>query len=110
MKKFGLLAVTFAVLSIMSFSIPAQAAVQAEAPAKVESFKVAVIDVPQVVAASAQVKALKKEQEAQVKELVSFIEKARKDVATITDANKKKAAEEKYSKELQAKKEKMNND
>ena len=34
-------------------------------------------------------------------------EKARKDVATITDANKKKAAEEKYNKELIAKKEAM---
>ena len=38
------------------------------------------------------------------------VEKARKDVASITDANKKKAAEEKYNKELMAKKEKMDQD
>ena len=39
-----------------------------------------------------------------------FIEKARKDVASITDAKKKQAAEEKYNKELIAKREKMDAD
>ena len=72
-----------------------------------ESYNVAVVDVPQVVGASKQVQALKKEQQAKAEEVIKFIEKARKDVASITDANKKKAAEEKYTKELQTKREKI---
>ena len=50
---------------------------------------------------------MKKDQQAKAEEIIKFVEKARKDVATITDANKKKAAEEKYNKELIAKKEAM---
>ncbi len=68
---------------------------------------IAVVDVPAVVNASAQVQALKKDQQTKAQEIVKFVEKARKDVAGITDANKKKAAEEKYNKELMAKREKM---
>ncbi|MBQ8460139.1 OmpH family outer membrane protein [bacterium] len=75
--------------------------------AQAEGFNVAIVDVPQVVSASAQVQALKKDQQAKAEEVMKFIEKARKDVAGITDANKKKAAEEKYTKELQQKREKM---
>lgn len=70
-------------------------------------FNVAIVDVPQLVSSSAQVQALKKEQQAKAEEMVKFIEKARKDVADITDATKKKAAEDKYNKEFQTKKEKM---
>ena len=62
--------------------------------------KIAVVDVAQVVSSSPQVLALKKEQEAKAKELISFIEKARKDVASTTDIKKKQALEEKYTKEL----------
>lgn len=75
-----------------------------------DEFKVAVVDVPAVVNASAQVQALKKDQQAKAEELIKFIEKARKDVASITDAKKKQAAEEKYNKELIAKREKMDAD
>lgn len=50
---------------------------------------------------------IEKDQQAKAEEIIKFVEKARKDVATITDANKKKAAEEKYNKELIAKKEAM---
>lgn len=73
-------------------------------------FSVAVVDVPAVVNASAKVQALKKDQQVKAQEIIKFIEKARKDVASITDANKKKSAEEKYNKELMAKKEKMDTD
>lgn len=66
--------------------------------------KIAVVDVSSVVASSSQVKALKKEQEAKTKEIVSFIEKARKDVAATTDVKKKQALEDKYNKELASKK------
>lgn len=65
--------------------------------------KIAVVDVPQVVNSSSQVQALKKEQQAKAKEIVAFIEKARKDVAATTDVKKKQALEEKYNKELQTK-------
>ena len=66
--------------------------------------KIAVVDVTSVVGASSQVKALKKDHEAKTKEIVAFIEKARKDVAAATDVKKKQALEEKYNKELAAKK------
>lgn len=66
--------------------------------------KIAVVDVQQVVNSSSQVAALKKEQEAKTKEIVAFIEKARKDVAATTDVKKKEALEEKYNKELNSKK------
>ena len=66
--------------------------------------KIAVVDVQQVVAASSQVKALKKEQETKVKDLQTFIEKARKDVEYAKDVKKKQSLEEKYNKELASKK------
>ena len=66
--------------------------------------KIAVVDVQAVVNSSSQVQALKKEQQAKTKEIVAFIEKARKDVAAVTDVKKKQALEEKYNKELNAKK------
>lgn len=96
-KTLGLLAVSLLAAGCLSFNSAVIA----------KDFTVAVVDVPQVVTSSAQVQALKKEQQAKAEELVKFIENARKDVASITDSSKKKAAEEKYSKELQTKKEKI---
>lgn len=69
--------------------------------------KIAVVDVPQVVNSSSQVQALKKEQQVKTKEIVAFVEKARKDVAATTDVKKKQALEDKYNKELNAKKSAM---
>lgn len=66
--------------------------------------RIAVVDVQAVVNSSSQVQALKKEQEAKTKAIVAFVEKARKDVAATTDVKKKQALEEKYNKELNAKK------
>ena len=71
------------------------------------NYNVAVVDVGKVVSSSAQVEALKKEQEAKTKELIAFVEKARKDVEAQKDEKKKKELEEKYNKELRAKKEAM---
>lgn len=71
------------------------------------SYRVAVVDVSKVVASSAQVKALKKEQQTKATEIVKFVEKARKDVAAVTDEKKKKALEDKYSKELLTKRDKL---
>lgn len=66
--------------------------------------KIAVVDVQEVVNSSSQVQALKKEQQTKMKEVVSFVEKARKEVAATTDVKKKQALEEKYNKELNTKK------
>ena len=66
--------------------------------------KIAVVDVQEGVNSSSQVQALKKEQQAKMKEVVSFVEKARKEVAATTDVKKKQALEEKYNKELNTKK------
>ena len=66
--------------------------------------KIAVVDVQQVVNSSSQVQNLKKEQQAKAKEIVAFVEKARKDVAATTDVKKKQALEDKYNKELNTKK------
>ena len=98
-KKLGLLLTSVAILGGLTVSNAAYA-----------DFSVAVVDVPVVVNASPQVQALKKDQQAKAQDMVKFIEKARKDVASISDAKKKQAAEEKYNKELQAKKEKIDSD
>lgn len=67
--------------------------------------KVAVVDVPKLVNKSAQVQALKKEQEAKRKELQQFIKKAGEEIKAQTDAEKKKSLAQKYDKELTAKRE-----
>lgn len=67
--------------------------------------KVAVIDVQKVVNKSAQVQALKKEQEAKSKELQQFIKKANDAVKAQTDDAKKQELVKKYEKELAAKRE-----
>ena len=74
------------------------------------NFKVAVVDVQQVVASSAQVKALKKEQQAKTEEVIKYIDKARKDVASVSDEKKKKALEDKYNKELVTKRKTLEKD
>jgi len=94
----------------LSLLISAFTLIGISAPAFADGYNVAIVDVPQVVSASKQVQALKKEQQQKGEEVVKFIEKARKDVAGITDANKKKAAEEKYTKELQEKQRKYEAD
>lgn len=67
--------------------------------------KVAIIDVQKVVNKSAQVQALKKEQEAKSKELKQFIKKANDEVKAQTDEKKKQELVKKYEKELAAKRE-----
>lgn len=99
-KNLKLMTLTMAVAGFLAFTPSVMA----------DGFSVAIVDVPQVVNASAKVQALKKEQQAKAEEVMKFIEKARKDVASISDANKKKAAEEKYNKELNTKREQIEKD
>ncbi len=95
-NKFRFLAVVVAAF-IVGFSVNNFA--MSDVPSKI-----AVVDVGQVVASSSQVQALRKEQQAKAKELVAFVEKARKEVAATTDVKKKQALEDKYNKELNSKK------
>ena len=74
------------------------------------NYKVAVLDIQQVIENSSEVKALKQEQQLKTQELINYLEKARKDVASVSDENKKKSLEEKYSKDLLAKKNKIEKD
>lgn len=69
------------------------------------NFKVAKVDVQKVVTSSKMVNALKDERKNKVDELVKFAEKGRAEVAKESDPAKKKSIEEKYNKELNAKKE-----
>ena len=69
------------------------------------NFKVAVVDVQKVVAASNQVKALTKEQANQREQLSKFIKTAGEAIKKESDAKKKKALEEKYNKEFKTKQE-----
>ena len=69
--------------------------------------EVASIDVQKVVSSSPKVQALKKEQQAKAKEILSFLDKARKDIANVSDVKKKEELETKYNKQLVEKKDKM---
>ncbi len=99
--------IKFAVLGVAAFVIGMS--VQHFAMSDVPS-KIAVVDVQQVVASSSQVKTLKKEQQAKASEIIKYVEKARKDVASVTDEKKKKALEDKYNKELVSKRDKLEKD
>ena len=72
--------------------------------------KVAIVDVPKVVAQSTQVKNLKAEQEKKSKEFIQFMNKAKSEVDAQSDVEKKKALAQKYEKELIAKREAAAND
>lgn len=71
---------------------------------------IAVVDVQKVVASSAQVKTLKADREAKIKELSTFINNARAAVKKETNADKKKVLEAKYNKELNVKKDAIQKD
>ena len=71
---------------------------------------IAVVDVQKVVASSAQVKALKADREAKIKDLASLVQTARTNVAKEKNAEKKKALEAKYNKELNTKRDAIQKD
>ncbi|HIU86276.1 TPA: OmpH family outer membrane protein [Candidatus Spyradomonas excrementavium] len=70
--------------------------------------EVAVVDVQKVVSASKQVNALKAEQKAKMEGLAAFVKKANEEVAAQKDEAKKKQLADKYTKELNTKKEAIN--
>ncbi len=72
--------------------------------------KIAVVDVQKVVASSSQVKALKADREAKIKDLANFVTTARANVAKESNADKKKELETKYNKELNSKRDAIQKD
>lgn len=87
------------VIVLLFFSILTCSLVQADVK------KIAVVDVQKIVTKSAQVQALKKEQNNKRKEIAQFIKKAGEDIKKEPDSAKKKALAEKYDKQLKAKQE-----
>lgn len=79
----------------------------AEAPS---NFNVAIVDIQKVVSTSAQVNSLKEKQQKNKTELFNFAKNAREDVAKIKDEAKKKELEDKYNKQLNAMRDKMDED
>jgi len=67
----------------------------------------ATVDVQKVVASSKQVNALRNEQNAKMRELSEFVQKANKQLSETADQNKKAELEKKLNAELNAKKTKM---
>lgn len=95
MKKFSKIMTSLAAVAVV-FSMQ-NAAFSAD-------LKYAVVDVPQVVAASKQVNTLKNQQNAKIQELTVFVQNAQKQLQAEKNADKRKALEEKLNKELNAKK------
>jgi Skp family chaperone for outer membrane proteins len=73
-------------------------------------FTVATVDIPQVVENSSAIKALKDTRKNQLDDLGKFVENAKADVAKETNADKKKALEDKYNKELNVRKDAIDKD
>ena len=65
--------------------------------------KVAVVDVQKIVNKSAQVQALKKEQQAKQKEMAQFIKKAGEDIKKQPDEKQPKALAKKFDDDIKAK-------
>jgi Skp family chaperone for outer membrane proteins len=72
--------------------------------------KIAVVDVPAVVASSGEVNKLKDTQKGKIEELTDFIKKAKADIDSTKDANQKKKLENGYNKELKERKNKIDKD
>lgn len=70
--------------------------------------KIAVVDVQKVVTHSQQVNSLKEEQKSKIKDLTSFVEKAKAEVVAEKDATKRKNLETKYNAELNEKRNSLN--
>ncbi|MGN0005993.1 MAG: OmpH family outer membrane protein [Candidatus Gastranaerophilaceae bacterium] len=95
MKKFSKIMTSLAAVAVV-FSMQ-NAAFSAD-------LKYAVVDVPQVVAASKQVNNLKNQQNVKIQELANFVQNAQKQLQAEKNADKKKALETKLNKELNDKK------
>lgn len=95
MKKYilGILIITFTFITGYSISSVAKSVKQPE-------LKIAVIDIPQLIVNSDEVKNLKIEQEQKIKNIENIIEKAKIEMSKEKDPQKLAALEEKYRKEI----------
>lgn len=103
-NKFKIIAVSLAAFMVGSFA--SNFAMSIPFP----KFKVAVVDVPKVVAASSQVNNLKVDQRTKLQKIASFIDKAKSDVNAEKNPTAKKALEDKYNQELQNQKAQLDKD
>lgn len=74
------------------------------------SFNVAVVDVAKIANSSHQLTQVKNEQQEKLDNLAKYIADARKNLSAEKDAKKQKVLEEKYSKEIDAKKATIDSD
>lgn len=72
--------------------------------------KIAVVDIPAVVASSGEVNKLKETQKDKIEELKDFVKKAKADVDSTKDTAQKKKLEDGYNKELNERKNKIDKD
>jgi len=93
-KKLAITAVAL-VLSMNTFTISGVWA---------KETNIAVVDVQKIVDNSSEIKALKAEEQNKLRDLVTYAEKARADVAKETNATNKKTLEDNYNKELNVRK------
>ena len=103
LKKAG---ITFAVLGalVLGFSL------NNIAISDTADFKVAVVDIKQLVTNSQEIQKLKTDQENKIKQMQATLQKAREDIAKETDPSKIAALEEKYRKEVNAQKQSLDNE
>lgn len=90
-------------IGFMSLNAPNVQAAQGD-------FRFATVDVQKVVVSSKQVNALKNEQNAKMRELSEFVQKANKQLSDVTDKTKKAELEKKLNSELNTKKTAMEKD
>lgn len=93
-KKLAL-ATMVAVLSISNVAFPKE----------LVKPNVAVVDVQRIISSSPEISALNTDRKNKVSDLVSYVEKARSEIAKENNATKKKTLEENYIKEINSKKE-----
>lgn len=103
-KKISVLAITLAAFTL---GFTASNFAVSKVPA---NFAVATVDIQRVVANSAQVNSLKQEEAQKKDDLMNFVKNARADVAKETDKAKKKTLEDKYNKQLNEMKQKIESD
>lgn len=97
MKNIIKLSALFLCLTLMSINAPSSKAANGD-------LKFATVDVQKVVVSSKQVNNLKNEQNAKMRELSEFVQKANKQLSETTDPKKKAELEKKLNNELMTKK------
>ena len=101
-KTLAISAILFGALFIFSSNIANADTATTVAPV---TMKVAIVDIPKVVAQSKQVQALKEEQAKKLKELTTFLETAKADIAKQSSSASKERVTAKYEKEFAQKRE-----